>query len=181
MGPLTHSTVASTHLLTSSLWMGPGWACPGSHLIPALPTGASLSYSVPAAQRERSFTRSSQEHRVLVGRFLQGYAAHLGRYPAGLNTQEPCTELSLQSTPSLPVGWSDSEPLRAGPEPTIAPGQVSDPGLHMQPPSTKFSRDFHCTLALGPCFHIPSLLSLTPGFLSLGEGLLEITSHLWAR
>ena len=156
-------------------------ACPGSHLIPALPTGASLSYSVPATQRGHSFTRSSQEHRVLVGRLLQGYGAHLGRYPAGLSTQEPCTEPSLQSTPSPPVGRSDPEPLRAGPKLTIAPGQVSDPGLHMQPPSTKSSRDFHCILALGLCFHIPSLLSLIPGFFSLGEGLLEITSHLWAR
>ena len=106
---------------------------------------------------------------------------HLGRYPAGLSTQEPCTEPSLQSTPSPPVGRSDPEPLRAGPKLTIAPGQVSDPGLHMQPPSTKSSRDFHCILALGLCFHIPSLLSLIPGFFSLGEGLLEITSHLWAR
>ena len=40
---------------------------PGSHLIPVLPTGESLSYSVPAAQRESSFTHRSQEHRVLVG------------------------------------------------------------------------------------------------------------------
>ena len=111
----------------------------------------------------------------------KGMGLTWGRYPAGLSTQEPCTEPSLQSTPSPPVGQSDPEPLRAGPELTIAPGQVSDPGLHMQPPSTKSSRDFHCTLELGPCFHIPSLLSLTPGFLSFGEGLLEITSHLWAR
>ena len=85
-----------------------------------------------------------------------------------------------RAPPSPPIGQSDPEPLRAGPELIIAPGQVSDPGLHMQPPS-KSSRDFHLTLALGPCFHIPSLLSLTSGFLSLGEGLLEITSHLWAR
>ena len=29
--------------------------------------------------------------------------------------------------------------------------------------------------------HHPPLLSLTPGFLSLGEGFLEVVSHSWAR
>ena len=74
------------------------------NLIPVLPTGKLLSYSVPAAQRGCSFTHPSQEHRVLVGRLLQGYGAHLGRYPTRLSSQEPGTEPSLQSTPSPPVG-----------------------------------------------------------------------------
>ena len=73
-------------------------------LIPVLPMGESLSYSVPAAQRGSSFTHSSQEHRVLVGRLLQGYGVHLGRYPTGLSSQEPGTEPSLQSIPSPPAG-----------------------------------------------------------------------------
>ena len=54
-------------------------------------------------------------------------------------------------------------------------------GFTMQPPSTYSSRDFHCTQALGLCLHTPPLLSLTSGFFSLGEVLLEITSHLRAR
>ena len=83
-------TAASSCLLTSSLWVGPGpTVCPGSHLIPVLPMGELLGYSVPAAQRGSSFTHPSQEHRVLVGRLLQGYGAHLGRCPAGLSSQEP--------------------------------------------------------------------------------------------
>ena len=35
--------------------------------------------------------------------------------------------------------------------------------------------------APGLCLHPPPLLSLTPGFLSLGEGLLEVVSHSWTR
>ena len=51
-------------------------------------------------------------------------------------------------------------------------------GLTTQPPSTKSSRHFYCTWALGPV-SIP-LLSLTPGFFSLGDGL-EITTHRWDK
>ena len=47
------------------------WCCPWG------------SYSVPAAQRGHSFTCPSQKHRVLVGRLLPGYGAHLGRYLQG--------------------------------------------------------------------------------------------------
>ena len=47
------------------------WCCPWG------------SYSVPAAQRGHSFTCPFQKHRVLVGRLLPGYGAHLGRYLQG--------------------------------------------------------------------------------------------------
>ena len=33
----------------------------------------------------------------------------------------------------------------------------------------------------GLCLHPPPVLSLTPGFFSLGEGLLEVVSHSWTR
>ena len=35
--------------------------------------------------------------------------------------------------------------------------------------------------APGPCLRSAPLLSLTPGFLSCGEGLLEVVSHSWTR
>ena len=184
MGPPTHSTMASTHLLTSSHWMGPGWV-KGPHCMSwfsSYPSAAhgGVSKLLCACRREGACSHDPPRS---TGFWWAGSSKGTGLTRAGTRRaqhQELCTEPSLQSAPSPPVGWSDPEPLRAGPELTIAPGQVSDPGLHMQPPSTKSSRDFHCTWALGPCLHMPPLLSLTPGFLSLGEGLLEITSHLWA-
>ena len=113
------STAASTHLPLSSLWMGPGGfrapLCAGSHL-PALPVGESPSYSVPAAQRGRSFTHPSQKHRVLLGRLLQGYGAHLGRYPQGSAPRNRVQGPHCRAPPVHLLVRSDSEPLRAGPE-----------------------------------------------------------------
>ena len=84
-------------------------ACPSSHLILALPTGESQSYSVPTSQRKHLFTHPSQKHGVLMGRYptahgsnmsrpLPGHGAHLGRHLTGLSTQELCPGTSLQST-----------------------------------------------------------------------------------
>lgn len=56
-GATTMRTAASSCLLTSSLWVGPGpTVCPGSHLIPVLLTGSPLHCSMPAAQRACGFT-----------------------------------------------------------------------------------------------------------------------------
>ena len=117
---LPHSTAASTRLPPPPLWMGPGGfrapLCAGSHLLPALPVGESPSYSVPAAQRGRLFTHPSLEHRVLLGRLLQGYGAHLGRYPQGSAPRNRVQGPHCRALPVHLLVRSDSEPLRAGPE-----------------------------------------------------------------
>ena len=56
-------------------------ASPGSHFIPALLTGKSLSNSMSVAQRGRSYTRLLPAHGALMDRHLPGYGAHLGRHP----------------------------------------------------------------------------------------------------
>jgi len=68
------------------------------NLIPVLPTGKLLSYSVPAAQRGCSFTHPSQEHRVLVGRLLQNWIKDLLSMALPIRTR-PSFPLS-QSLPS---------------------------------------------------------------------------------
>lgn len=103
----------------------------------------------------------SQEHRVLVGRLLQGYGAHLGRCPTG--AQHPGT-VHWGWLPEHPqcTCWSESdpEPLRAGPELTnscswTGPGIL---GFTTQPPSPKSSRlPLHPgTRALSPRTTLPS-------------------------
>ena len=71
-----------THLITldGQAFMGPA-ASPGSHFIPALLTGKSLSNSMSVAQRGRSYTRLLPAHGALMDRHLPGYGAHLGRHP----------------------------------------------------------------------------------------------------
>ena len=128
---------------------------------------------MPAAKRGSQFTHPSQ------GTGLTWADPSPGRGPiwAGLSTQEPCTEPLLQSTPALFLGRAGSEHLRAGYGLTAAPGQVGDPGLYsVWPPSTGLPEASTAPTALGLCLH-PPLLSLTPGFLSLGKSLLEILSH----
>lgn len=190
MGPPSRSTVAGTHLLTLSLWMSLGGGprtCSTSWFssVPVLTTEASCSATLCWPQREDAppNARGSQ------GRPLPGYGAHLGSCPAApgahkgrhlpgtgptwagtktvLGKQEPCTEPSLQTTPGHLLVRSAPEPFRAGSELTAAPGQVCAPRLHsVQPPSTGFSRGFHCTQGTSSCLYSPPLLSLTPGFLS---------------
>ena len=65
------------------------------NLIPVLPTGKLLSYSVPAAQRGCSFTHPSQEHRVLVGRLLQNWIKDL-----------LSMALPIRTRPSFPLSQS---------------------------------------------------------------------------
>ena len=108
VGPPTRSTAASACLLTSSLWMGPGWA-QGPHCVSWFSSHPSAAHGgvarlLCACCTERVLIHTPlPEHRVLVGRLLQGYGAHLGRCPTGLSSQEPGAEPSLQSTPSPPV------------------------------------------------------------------------------
>ena len=150
---------------------------------------------MPAAKRGSLFTRPSQGRQgalpragrgplpgqaggpsANVGRALPGQGACLGRAQHTGTVQSTLAEhlpaLFLRS------GRAGSEHLRAGPglKQLAAPGQVSNPGLHsVRPPSSGSSE-----ASTAPCLHLPPLFSLTPGFLSLGEGL-EIFSHSWAR
>ena len=76
----------------------------------------SLSYSVLAAQIGCSFIRPSQEHRVLVGRLLPGYGAHLSRYPQGSGPRNHAQSPLCRALPAYLLVRPDPEPLRAGPE-----------------------------------------------------------------
>ena len=180
------STATSTHLLT--LHSGWAWecfrghptACPCSHLIPVLPTWELLSYSVMTAQREYLFTHTSQEHGVLMGRHLPGYGSHLGNYPTGLSTQELSTKPSLQSIPSPSVGqiwpWAPQQDLRQQLQDRSVTLGFTGCGLLPAGFLEAFTAPGHWA-----CLHPPPILSLTPGSLSLEEGLPEILSHLWVR
>ena len=101
------STATSTHLLTSSLWMGPGGvqgppACPRSH-----PSAAHGGVAKLLCARCTGDAHSHTPPRT-TGLLRAGSSKDMGLTragtPAGLSTQEPCTEPSLQSTRSLPVG-----------------------------------------------------------------------------
>ena len=112
-----------TRLSISSLCMGPGWAQGPTACLVLISSWRCWrgSYSVPAARvvgGGRSFTRPSQEHRVLVGRLLQGHGAHLGRYPQGLAPRNRVQSPHFRAPPAHLLVRSDPEPLRAGPEPT---------------------------------------------------------------
>lgn len=115
------STATSTHLLKSSLWMGLGVFQGTSHNM-SLSSSNSSTAHVRVSKllcddcTERMLVHSPLPgYRVLMGRCLPGYGAHLGRYPAGLSTQELCTE------PPVPLlDRSDLETLRGGPEGTYS-------------------------------------------------------------
>ena len=208
-------------------FMGPA-ASPGSHLIPALPTGKLLSNSVPAAKRRHSYTRPPPSTRGCRGQApprIWNSPGQVPSSPRGSRGQAPPRIWSSHGqVPSSPrsshvqappriwssrghvprQGWvyrsrahsshcrappahllvrADPEHLRAGLELTNSSSDRSvtlgftlcglpPPGL----PGASTAAG-----APGLCLHPPSLLSLTPGFLSCGEGLLEVVSHSWTR
>lgn len=104
------STATSTHLLNSSLWMCLGvfqGMSPNMSLFSSNSSTAHVGVTKLLCDdcTERILVHSPLPgYMVLMGRCLQGYGAHLGRYPAGLSTQELCTEPSLQRASSSSVG-----------------------------------------------------------------------------
>ena len=146
---------------------------PAPDLYPRLILICILSNSLPAAKRGSLFTYPSQ------GTGSHGQTPPRAGDPSGQGSahrnraQSPC----CRAPPALFLGRVGSEHLRAGYGLIAAPGQVVDPALHsMWPPEASTA-----PRALGLCLHPPLLLFLTPGFLSLGEGLLEILSRSWPR
>ena len=88
-----------------------------------------------------------------------------------------------RATPAHLSLRADTEHLRAGLELTNSSSDRSVtlgiPLCGLPPPG--LPETSNAAGAPGLCLHPPPLLSLTPGFLSLGEGLLEVVSHSWAR
>lgn len=123
-----------------------------------------LSNSLPAAKKgSLSSTYPSQgtgSHGQTLPRqgTCLGRAQHTGTMHRGLVAEHP-----------QPSSWAELalEHLRAGYGLTKSClGQVGDPALHSVWPPEAFR-------ALGLCLHMPLLLSLTPGFLSLGRRSLK--------
>lgn len=82
-----------------------------------------------------------------VGGPFPGYGAHLSRYP----DRAQHTGTMHRAPPPAPLIRADTEHLRAGPELTAASGEVCAPGLDsVQPPSSGFSRGFHCAQSIWP-------------------------------
>ena len=133
---------------------------------------------MPAAKRGSLFTGPSQGTGLTWGDPSQGR----GPVWAGLSTQVPCMEPSCRAPPALFLVRAGPEHLRAGLGLTATPGQVSDLGVHsVWPSSGRSATGSTAPGALGSCLQPPPFLALTPGLLSLGEDLLEILSHSWAR
>ena len=150
-------------------------------------------------------SRYPAAHGVLVVRPLPGYGAHLSRYPAAHGALVVRTSQGMELTwAGTRQGWAhrnrahrphcrappahlslraDKEHLRAGLELTNSSSDRSVTlgftlcGL----PLPGLPRASTAAGAPGLCLHPPPLLSLTPGFLSLAEGLLEVVSHSWTR
>ena len=121
---------------------------PGSHPIPALPTGESLSNSVLAAKRGCSFTCPSCVQ-GLLGRRLPGYGAHLGRHPAahGAPVGRPLPEARTHLGSSR--GSSGQAPSRARGPPGRGPQPESAQRNHAQSPSAEHPQPT-CWSALTP-------------------------------
>ena len=129
-------------------WNTRGTPDPAPDLCPRVILICILSSSVPTAKRGSQFTHPSQ------GMGLTWADPSPGRGPiwAGFNTQEPCTEPLLQSTPALFLSRAGPEHLRAGYGLTNSRSWTGwwpwallcVASLHQS------SRSFHCTHSPGP-------------------------------
>ena len=100
-------------------------ASPGSHFIPALPTGKLLSNSVPAAQRERSYTCPPPSTRVSRGQAPPRIWSSPGQVPSNpwgsCGQAPPRIWSSPGQVPSSPRGSHGQAPPRIWSSPEQAP------------------------------------------------------------
>ena len=105
-------------------FMGPA-ASPGSHLIPALPTGKLLSNSVPAAKRRHSYTRPPPSTRGCRGQApprIWNSPGQVPSSPRGSRGQAPPRIWSSpEQVPSNPQGSRGQAPPRVWSSPEQAP------------------------------------------------------------
>lgn len=123
-----------------------------------------------ASCKERELVNSP-----LPGHELTGADPAQGRDPSGHSSAH---RGHRRAPPARFLARADPEPLRAGPGRTDNRSWVSDPGLRSAYSEHQDLQKLLLRRAVSP----PTTpLCRTPGFLSLGEGLLETASYLRAR